>query len=86
MVSVIAAVAVDPRVSISVSGRTLDVFARVAGEKNVRLFDMQGNLVAAYRFAGESFSRDLSGLAFGAYIVRVDAGKGLSERVRAVMR
>lgn len=86
MVSVIAAVAVDPRVSISVSGRTLDMFARVAGEKNVRLFDMQGNLVAAYRFAGESFSQDLSGLAFGAYIVRVDADKGLSERARVVMR
>ena len=86
MVSVIAAVAVDPRVSISVSGRKLDVFARVAGEKNVRLFDMQGNLVAAYRFAGESFSQDLSGLAFGAYIVRVDADKGLSERARVVMR
>ena len=74
-----------PQFSVSVVNRTLQVAGARAGDRYV-LFDMQGNLVAAYRFAGESFSQDLSGLAFGAYIVRVDADKGLSERARVVMR
>ena len=86
VVALAAAPAVDPRVRVAVSGRTLEVFARVAGEKNVRLFDMQGNLLCEFRFAGESLVRDLSELPRGAYSVLVYAGNSLLERVRVVMR
>lgn len=86
VVALAVAPAVDPRVRVAVSGRTLEVFARVAGEKNVRLFDMQGNLFCEFRFAGESLVRDLSELPRGAYSVLVYAGNSLLERVRVVMR
>ena len=76
----------DMQLRVSLSGSALHVSAPLAGEKTVRLFDMQGNLLLVRTFAGDALLADVSGLAGGVYVVHVAAGKTLQERVRVVKR
>lgn len=46
----------------------------VAGQKAVRVFDVQGHLMLAKAFAGNATSVDLNVLPHGNYVVRIDAG------------
>lgn len=74
------------QVRISVSGNTLEIAAPVAGEKTVRLFDMQGNLLLVKSFAGTALSAPLPGLEHGVYIVSVESDNRLLKSRRVVKR
>ncbi|MBR6318134.1 MAG: T9SS type A sorting domain-containing protein, partial [Fibrobacter sp.] len=71
---------------MSVSGNTLEITAPFVGEKTVRLFDLQGNLLREYSFAGNAFAMGLWGLPRGTYIASVGVSNRLLKSVRVVTR
>ena len=71
-----------PQVHMSLEGRTLHVVAGVEGEKELRLFDLQGHQLHSERFTGKSATLVLERFGHGAFIVRLTSGN----RVLAVKR
>ena len=56
-------------------GRVIHVNAPEAGLKVVRVFDMQGNVIAFSSFVGTSYRLDIGAVACGApLVVRIEAG------------
>ncbi len=78
--------AAAPQVRMSVSGNTLEITAPFVGEKTVRLFDLQGNLLREFSFAGNAFAMGLWGLPRGTYIASVGVSNRLLKSVRVVTR
>lgn len=78
----IVAGAFVPQVHMTLEGRTLHVVAGFEGEKEIRVFDMQGHQLYAGRFAGNSTVLQLGDSAREAHVVRLTAGN----RVLAVKR
>ena len=56
-------------IRVALVGRTLEIYAPEMGAKVVRIFDMQGNLLASSSFAGASYRIGLEGLARGTPLV-----------------
>lgn len=78
----VVAGAFAPQVHITLEGGVLRVVARVEGEKEIRVFDVQGHQLYAGRFAGNSTVLQLGDFARGAHVVRLTAGN----RILAVKR
>lgn len=78
----VVAGAFAPQVHITLEGGVLRVVARIEGEKEIRVFDVQGHQLYAGRFAGSSTALRLGGFARGAHVVRLTAGS----RILAVKR
>ena len=78
----VVAGAFAPQVHMTLEGSMLHVVARVEGEKEIRVFDVQGHQLYAGRFAGNSTMMQLGDFARGAHIVRLTAGN----RILAVKR
>lgn len=70
------------QVHITLEGGVLRVVARIEGEKEIRVFDVQGHQLYAGRFAGNSTALRLGDFARGAHVVRLTAGN----RILAVKR
>lgn len=75
-------VAPAPQVHMALEGRTLRVVAGIEGEKELRLFDLQGHQLHSERFTGSSATLALERFGHGAFIVRLTSGN----RVLAVKR
>ena len=58
-----------PGFRIAIEGRVLHVTAPAPGTKAVRVFDMQGHVLASATFAGASYRLDLGALAHGSPLV-----------------
>lgn len=78
----VVAGAFAPQVHMTLEGGVLRVVARVEGEKEIRVFDVQGHQLYAGRFAGNSTALRLGDFARGAHVVRLTAGN----RILAVKR
>lgn len=78
----VVAGAFAPQVHITLEGGVLRVVARIEGEKEIRVFDVQGHQLYAGRFAGNSTALRLGDFARGAHVVRLTAGN----RILAVKR
>ena len=78
----VVAGAFAPQVHITLEGGVLRVVARIEGEKEIRVFDVQGHQLYAGRFAGSSTVLQLGDFARGAHVVRLTAGN----RILAVKR
>ena len=78
----IVADAFAPQVHMALEGRMLRVVAGIEGEKELRLFDLQGHQLHSERFTGSSATLALERFGHGAFIVRLTAGN----RVLAVKR
>lgn len=78
----VVAGAFAPQVHMTLEGGVLRVVARIEGEKEIRVFDVQGHQLYAGRFAGNSTALRLGDFARGAHVVRLTAGS----RILAVMR
>lgn len=78
----VVAGAFAPQVRMTLEGDVLRVVARIEGEKEIRVFDVQGHQLYAGRFAGNSAALRLGGFARGAHVVRLTAGN----RILAVKR
>ena len=78
----IVAGAFVPQVHMTLEGRTLHVVAGFEGEKELRLFDLQGHQLHSERFIGKSATLALERFGHGAFIVRLTSGN----RVLAVKR
>ena len=76
------AVAPAPQVHMTLDGRTLRVVAGLEGEKELRLFDLQGHQLHSERFTGSSATFLLERFGHGAFIVRLTSGN----RILAVKR
>lgn len=76
------AVAPAPQVHMSVEGRMLRIVAGLEGEKELRLFDLQGHQLHSERFTGSSATLALERFGHGAFIVRLTSGN----RILAVKR
>ena len=63
-----------PQSRMVLEGRTLHVSTDAAGDKSIRLFDMQGHLVQAKKFLGSAVTLDFGNMKCGAYMVRLMAG------------
>ena len=60
---------------VALVGRVLDIVAPEAGLKVVRVFDMQGNVIASSSFVGTSYRLDIGAVARGTpLVVRIEAG------------
>lgn len=81
-VSRVVAGAFAPQVHMALEGGVLRVVARVEGEKEIRVFDVQGLQLYVGRFAGNSTVLRLGDFARGAHVVRLAAGN----RILAVKR
>ena len=71
-----------PQVLMTLEGGVLRVVARIEGEKEIRVFDVQGHQLHSERFAGKSAALALERFGQGALIVRLTAGN----RILAVKR
>lgn len=73
-----AEVALPEKISVAwsmrVEGAALHVDIPFPGEKEICLFDVQGHLLYAARFAGNVATIGLDALPHGNYVVRIDAG------------
>lgn len=78
----VVAGAFAPQVHMTLEGGVLRVVARIEGEKEIRVFDVQGHQLYAGRFAGSSTALRLVDFARGAHVVRLTAGS----RILAVKR
>lgn len=78
----VVAGAFAPQVHMTLDGRTLHVVAGFEGEKEIRVFDVQGHELYAGHFAGKSAALALERFGQGALIVRLTAGN----RILAVIR
>lgn len=78
----VVAGAFAPQVHMTLEGGVLRVVARIEGEKEIRVFDVQGHELYAGRFAGSSTALRLGDFARGAHVVRLTAGN----RILAVKR
>lgn len=78
----VVAGAFAPQVHMTLEGSVLRVVARIEGEKEIRVFDMQGHQLYAGRFAGNSTVLQLGDFARGAHVVRLTSGN----RILAVKR
>ena len=78
----VVAGAFAPQVHMTLEGGVLRVVARIEGEKEIRVFDVQGHQLYAGRFAGNSTALRLVDFARGAHVVRLTAGN----RILAVKR
>ena len=78
----VVAGAFAPQVHMTLEGGVLRVVARIEGEKEIRVFDVQGHQLYAGRFAGNSTALRLGDFARGAHVVRLTAGN----RILAVKR
>lgn len=78
----VVAGAFAPQVRMTLEGGVLRVVARIEGEKEIRVFDVQGHQLYAGRFAGSSTALRLGDFARGAHVVRLTAGN----RILAVKR
>lgn len=78
----VVAGAFAPQVHMTLEGDVLRVVARIEGEKEIRVFDVQGHQLYAGRFAGNSTALRLVDFARGAHVVRLTAGS----RILAVKR
>ena len=81
-ISGVVAGAFATQVHMTLEGRTLHVVAGFEGEKEIRVFDMQGHQLYAGRFAGNSTVLQLGDFARGAHVVRLTSGN----RILAVKR
>ena len=64
-----------PQFRVAMDGRVIHVNAPEAGLKVIRVFDMQGNVIASSSFVGTSFRLDIGAVACGApLVVRIEAG------------
>lgn len=81
-VSRVVAGAFAPQVHMALEGGVLRVVARVEGEKEIRVFDVQGLQLYVGRFTGNSTVLRLGDFARGAHVVRLAAGN----RILAVKR
>ena len=66
-------------VQIALDGHRLNVSTPLAGRKELKLFDLQGNLVYTNAFSDAQMSFDLSFIPSGIYVVRVMADNRLLE-------
>lgn len=73
---------IAPQVHMTLDGRTLRVVAGIEGEKELRLFDLQGHQLHSERFTGSSATFSLERFGHGAFIVRLTSGN----RILAVKR
>lgn len=71
-----------PQVHMTLEGRTLRVVAGIEGEKELRLFDLQGHQLHSERFTGSPATLALERFGHGAFIVRLTSGN----RILAVKR
>lgn len=78
----VVAGAFAPQVHMTLEGGVLRVVAHIEGEKEIRVFDVQGHQLYAGRFAGNSTALRLGDFARGAHVVRLTAGN----RILAVKR
>lgn len=78
----VVAGAFAPQVHMTLEGGVLRVVARIEGEKEIRVFDVQGHQLYVGRFAGSSTALRLVDFARGAHVVRLTAGS----RILAVKR
>lgn len=78
----VVAGAFAPQVHMTLEGGVLRVVARIEGEKEIRVFDVQGHQLYAGRFAGNSTALQLGDFARGTHVVRLTAGN----RILAVKR
>ena len=78
----VLAVAPAPQVHMTLDGRTLRVVAGNEGEKELRLFDLQGHQLHSERFTGKSATLSLERFGHGAFVVRLTSGN----RILAVKR
>jgi hypothetical protein len=78
----VVAGAFAPQVHMTLEGGVLRVVARIEGEKEIRVFDVQGHQLYAGRFAGNSTALRLGDFAREAHVVRLTAGN----RILAVKR
>ena len=63
-----------PQSRMVLEGRTLHVSTDAAGDKSIRLFDMQGHMLYSEQFSGSTATLDLGKVKRGAYMVRLMAG------------
>lgn len=70
----VVAGAFAPQVHMTLEGSVLRVVARIEGEKEIRVFDVQGHQLYVGRFAGSSTALRLVDFARGAHVVRLTAG------------
>ena len=60
---------------VALVGRVLDIVAPEMGVKVVRIFDLQGNVLASVSFAGTSYRLDIGAVARGTtLVVRLESG------------
>lgn len=78
----VVAGAFAPQVHMTLEGGVLRVVARIEGEKEIRVFDVQGHRLHSERFAGKSAALALERFGQGALIVRLTTGN----RILAVKR
>ncbi|WP_458450097.1 M6 family metalloprotease domain-containing protein [Fibrobacter sp.] len=71
-----------PQVHMTLEGRTLHIVAGFEGEKEIRVFDVQGHQLHSERFAGKSAALAFERFGQGALIVRLTTGN----RILAVKR
>ena len=81
-ISGVVAGAFATQVHMTLEGSMLHVVARVEGEKEIRVFDVQGHQLHSERFTGSSATLALERFGHGAFIVRLTSGN----RILAVKR
>ena len=68
----------EPRFSVAMEGRILQIYCPEPDFETVRVFDMQGHVLATSTFEGTSFRMDLGTLAYGtSLVVQVKSRRGM---------